>query len=330
MDDLCRYAGSALAFIGRYVSGRPLAHAVIVAAVLGAVACSVGAQYGIKLLVDAVAAGFTGSPVQVWLAFVLLATLIGADNLLWRLASWIASSTFVAVSGDLRRDLFRHLTGHAPSYFVDRMPATLTSRITATSNAVYTLENMFVWNVLPPCMATVAAIIFTATVSIPMALSLTMLAGVLVFVMCRLAAAGRPLHHEFAAKAATVDGEMVDVVANMPLVWAYCGLGREHSRLDAAIDLELGARRRSLFYLEKLRLFHAVVTVLLTIAFLAWALRAVAERRRDRRRRGAGVHARTFNSACHARPGSGTGGRDSACRPTVGGARYPARAASHA
>ena len=34
------------------------------------------------------------------------------------------------------------------------MPGTLTSRITATSNAVFTLQNMFVWNVLPPCVAT--------------------------------------------------------------------------------------------------------------------------------------------------------------------------------
>ncbi len=249
-----------------------MAHAVIVAAVLGAVTCSVGAQFGIKLLVDTLAVGVTASSQQVWLAFGLLVTLIGADNLLWRLASWIASSTFVAVSGDLRRDLFRHLTGHAPGYFVERMPATLTSRITATSNAVYTLENMFVWNVLPPCMATVAAIIFILTLSTPMALSLTLLAGLLVFAMCRLAAAGRPLHHEFAAKAATVDGEMVDVVSNIPLVWAYCGLGREHSRLDAAIDVEVGARRRSLFYLEKLRLFHAAVTVVLAVALLAWAL----------------------------------------------------------
>ena len=38
----------------------------------------------------------------------------------------------LCVTGDLRRDLFRHLTGHAPSYFAERMPGTLTSRITAT------------------------------------------------------------------------------------------------------------------------------------------------------------------------------------------------------
>src|SRR6202035_4718473 len=90
--------------------------------------------------------------------------------------------------------------------------------------------------------------------------------------MFRLAASGRPLHHEFADRAAAVDGAMGDIVGNMPLVWSFCGIGREHRRLDATIDGELVARRRSLFYLEKLRLFHAAVTVVLTIALLAWAI----------------------------------------------------------
>ena len=89
-------------------------------------------------------------------------SLIAADNLLWRVASWTASSTFVGVTGDVRRDLFRYLTGHAPSYFADRLPGMLTSRITATSNAVFAVENMFVWNVLPPCIATVSAIAWSA------------------------------------------------------------------------------------------------------------------------------------------------------------------------
>ena len=94
---------------------------------------------------------------SVWMPFALLVSLIAADNLLWRVASWIASYSFVRVTGDLRSELFRHLTGHAPSYFQDRMPGTLTSRITATSNAIYTIENMFIWNVLPPCVATHSA-----------------------------------------------------------------------------------------------------------------------------------------------------------------------------
>ena len=65
---------------------------------------------------------------------------------------------------------------------------------------------------------------------------------------------------------------MVDVISNMPLVRAFCGLGYEHDRFDATVNRELTARGRSLRYLEKLRLIHAGVTVVLTIALLAWAI----------------------------------------------------------
>jgi ATP-binding cassette, subfamily B, bacterial len=269
MADLCEYAHRPLAFIVRYIRLRPLSHGVILVAVLGAVACSVCTQYGVKFLVDTLAHGASAG---VWTAFALLGSLIAADNLLWRLASWIANFAFVGVTGDLRRDLFRHLTGHSPRYFAERLPGTLTSRVTATANAVFTGENMFIWNVLPPCAATVAAIALVCTVSLPMALGLAAVAGVMVLIMFRLAAGGRPLHHDFASKAAAVDGEMTDVVTNMPLVRAFGGFLREHRRFDIAIEREMEARRRSLFYLEKLRIFHAVVTIVLALGLLAWAI----------------------------------------------------------
>jgi ATP-binding cassette subfamily B protein len=270
MDDVTRYAGRPLAFMLRYIRLRPGSHLLILATVVAAVACSVSTQYGVKYLVDALSENGVGS--GVWTAFLLLVSLIAADNLLWRLASWVANFTFVGVTGDVRRDLFRHLTGHSPSYFADRMPGMLTSRVTATSNAVFTVQNMSMWNVLPPCAATVAAIGFVLTISVPMAVSLAMVGGVTVAAMFRLAAAGRPLHHDFADKTAAVDGEMVDVVSNMQLVRAFCGLSREHRRFDATIDREMTARRRSLLYLEKLRIMHALVTVILTLWLLAWAI----------------------------------------------------------
>jgi ATP-binding cassette subfamily B protein len=254
----------------RYMRLRPAAHAVIVAIVLAAVTCSVATQYGVKYLVDALS-GFAGSAV-VWSAFLILVSLIAADNLLWRLAGWIASYTFVRVTGDVRRDLFRHLTGHAPSYFANRMPGTLTSRVTATSNAVYTVENMFVWNVLPPCVASVAAIALVVTISPLMASVLVVVAGAMIILMFHMAAAGRPLHHDFANKAAAVDGEMMDVISNLPLVNAFCGIGREHRRFDAIVDHEMAARRRSLLYLERLRILHAVITICLIVGLAAWAI----------------------------------------------------------
>src|SRR3954471_14476604 len=201
MDDLCRYIDRPIAFILRYVQQQARWHFVIVTAVLAAVGCSVSTQYGVKYLVDILSGGKTN---DVWPAFLVLVLLIGADNLLWRLAGWIASFTFVRVTGDLRRDLFRHLTGHSPSFFADRLPGMLTSRVTATSNAVYTVENMFIWNVLPPCAAVIVAIAFIMSVSVPMAAALMAAGGIVVIAIFRMASAGRPLHHEFADKTATV------------------------------------------------------------------------------------------------------------------------------
>jgi len=271
VSDVSRYANRPIAFTFRFVRQRWLAHAAILAAVLAAVGCSVGTQYGIKLLVDALTHS-SGANHHAWTALGFLVALIAADSVLWRLAGFVAHSAFVGVTGDLRRDLFRHLTGHAPGYFAERMPGTLASRITATSNAVFAVENMFVWNVLPPCAATAVAISLVGTVSASMALVLMPAAGLMVVALFRLAARGQSLHHDFADKAAAVDGEMVDVITNMPLVWSFCGLGREYRRFDATVAREMEARRTSLLYLERLRILHAAVTIIFAIGLLAWAV----------------------------------------------------------
>ena len=127
--------------------------------------------------------------------------------------------------------------------------------------------------------ATVGAIALVTTFSAPMAGTLFVVGAVMIVVMFRLAAAGKPLHHEFADKAAAVDGEMVDVIGNMPMVRAFCGIRREHSRFDQAVDREMTSRRRSLFYLEKLRLTHALITIVLTVCLLAWAIERLVSAR---------------------------------------------------
>ena len=267
-DDLCDYAGRPGKFIVRYIAMRPKMHALIVVCVLGAVTCSVSTQYGLKKLVDVLAAG--PEHTNVWLPVGILCALITLDNIFWRVSCISAGFTFVKVTGDVRRDLFRHLTGHAPSFFIDTAPGTLASRITATSNAVFTLENMFVWNVMPQCAAALGAIFFVATVSVTMALMLAGVSAVMIVCLFKIAAAGKPLHHDFAAKAATVDGEMVDVVGNMSLVKSFGQLPHEYDRFGKTIGREMQARQRSVLYLERVRVIHAVVTVLIAIGLLVW------------------------------------------------------------
>jgi ATP-binding cassette subfamily B protein len=206
------------------------------------------------------------------MAFLLLAGLIAADNLTWRIGGWIATHAFVAVTGDMRNDLFRYLTGHAASYFADRLPGTLAGRVTATSNAIYTVESVFAWNVLPPIVAVVFSIALLLSVNWAMALLLVVGAALVAYILVRLAANGQSLHQQYASNAASVDGELVDVLTNMPLVRAFGAIGREHSRFNAHVQGEVTARRRSLRYLEKLRLFHAVTTAALTAGVLGWAI----------------------------------------------------------
>jgi ATP-binding cassette subfamily B protein len=271
IGDITRFTERPFAFILHYVLSRPTSHGFMMMAVIGAAACAVSTQYGIKFLVDTLAPGPPGDG-RVWLAFALLVALIAGDNLLWRIAGWIASRTIVADTGDVRNDMFRHLMGHAPRYFADRLPGVLTSRITATSNAMFTIEYLIMWNVLPPCVATFGAIIYLSALSPLVTAGLTAFSVLLVVLLFKVAARGWPLHRHFADKAAAVDGEMTDIVSNMPLVRAFGAFHRERTRLAQAIGLELVGRRRSLRYVEKLRLMHAVVTIAVTIGLLVWVI----------------------------------------------------------
>ncbi|WP_114810295.1 ABC transporter ATP-binding protein [Paraburkholderia kururiensis] len=268
---LASYAHRPLAFLFRFIRRHPLAHAIVLASVFAAVGCALASQYAIKHLIDVLGAG-RNHPGPLWGAFAILVGLIAADNLLWRVGGWVAAHTFVAVTGDLRRDLFQYLSGHSPTYYAEKQPGTLASRITATSNAVYTAENTMAWNVLPPCIAVMGAIVMIITVNPLMAGGLLLCSAILSVILYKLAGRGSARHHQFATRAASVDGELVDVIANMALVRAFGMTLREQKRFGATVKAEMDARQNSLLYLEKLRLLHAVITALLSAGLLGWAL----------------------------------------------------------
>jgi ATP-binding cassette subfamily B protein len=270
-EDMPRLRTHPIGFMWHYVRRHPWGHATVFTSVLVAVVCAVSVQYGLKHLVDVIAAG-PGKAPGLWLAFAMLCGLVAADSLLWRVAGWAAAYTFVRVTGDIRRDLFGHISGHSPSYFAERLPGALASRITATSNAAFTIENTGSWNVLPPIVAVVCSIAFISSVNPTMAGALVGAAALLGGLIFHLARRGTPLHRSFAAKAAGVDGEFVDVISNMSVVRAFGAIFREQRRIATTMDVEMGARRASLIYLERLRLIHAVITATLISGVVAWGL----------------------------------------------------------
>src|SRR4030081_3345651 len=124
-----RYAShGAIRFLAHYVRRRFFSHAVVLGAVLAAVVCAVGSQYAVKNLVEVLG---TQHPANytLWSAVALLLALVAGDNLLWRLAGWVSTHAFVAVGGDIRLDLFNHLSGQGTRFFVERFPGGLAGRI---------------------------------------------------------------------------------------------------------------------------------------------------------------------------------------------------------
>jgi ATP-binding cassette subfamily B protein len=83
-----------------------------------------------------------------------------------------------------------------------------------------------------------------------------------------LARRGTPLHSAYAHEAASVDGELVDVIGNMGVVRAFGATFREQERFAGRMQGEMAARRRSLIYMEKLRLTHAIMTAVITAGLL--------------------------------------------------------------
>jgi ATP-binding cassette, subfamily B, bacterial len=268
-----RYAShGAVGFLLYYVRWRTAGHLIVLGAVLAAVGCAIGSQYAVKNLVDVLGTALPYDP-AVWGAVGILLALVAGDNLLWRLAGWVSTSVFVAVGGDLRRDLFDHLCGHSTRFFADQFPGALAGRITTAATAAWSIESSLTWTVIPPAAAVVSAIVLLSVIDWELTAVLALVVSIIGVIIARVAWRNRDLHHRFAARSAEVTGNLADVVSNIGLVRAFGAAQRERARLSSDIDREMTAQRESLRALERLRLFHAIAVFAVAAGMLAWSVR---------------------------------------------------------
>ena len=262
---------AALAFVRYYVLRRGLAFGAVFALVVAAALCAVAVQYGMRLLVDAMAAGAAARP-AVWAPLAAFMGLIAAESALWRLAGWLAARTIVATGVDIRLDLFGHLSGQAMRYFADHMGGALGGRITAAAGAFGAVMAALVWNITPPCAD------FLGALAVFLAVDWRMAAALLVFVTGAVAGlalfgmSGRPLHRAYAERAGRVGGELIDTVANVWAVKAFSARERERGRLAGLFGAEAGAQARSWLHLERTRVVHDLALWVVAGCMLAWAV----------------------------------------------------------
>ncbi len=264
-------ARGATRFLARYVMRRFFSHAIVLTAVLAAVGCAVASQYAVKHLVDVLGARHPASHV-LWGSVGSLLGLVAADNLLWRLAGWVSTYAFVAVGGDIRMDLFDHLSGQGTRYFVEQFPGALAGRITAAANAAWTIESSLTWTTIPPGAAVLGSIFVLGTINWHLTAVLLLVVTAIGGGIGWMASHGSHLHQSFAGHAAHVSGDLTDVVSNIGLVRAFGTARLEQERLGSKIREEMQAQRASLRSLERLRLLHAVAVFFVTAGVLIWSV----------------------------------------------------------
>nr|WP_286197533.1 ABC transporter ATP-binding protein [Variovorax boronicumulans] len=261
------------AFLWHYVRRRPLLFGTLSLLIVAGAACSVGVQYGMKLIVDAMALDDRHS-LAIWRWLALFIVLIAAESLCWRLGGWLGCHAVVATGVDVRQDMFRHLSGHSQDYFSRHMAGSLGNRVTATAGATGSILGTLIWKILPPCVDFLGAAVVLWTVDLRMAGALAGFVALMGAVLARFGRRARPLQQRFAEQAARVGGELVDVVANIWTVQAFGARAREHRRLRAAFGLEAQAQRRSWLYLEKVRAAHDLCLWLMAGGMLAWVVQS--------------------------------------------------------
>lgn len=264
-----------LAFLWRYVRARPWHFGGLLSLVVSASICAVAVQYGMKLLVDAMAqSGSNRGAANVWLPLWLFLGLIVMENVFWRLGGWLGCRTVVASCVDIRVDLFQYLTGHPMRYFNEHFAGSLGNRISAVGQAAGAIYGGLAWKVVPPIVDFIGAVVVLLTVDWRMAVALVLFVLLVALLITGFGIRGRGKHQRFAAQAARVGGELVDAVSNVWTIKAFSARDREAERLAQEIGYESRAQRRSWMYLEKARVMHDICLSLMAGGMLVWAIRS--------------------------------------------------------
>lgn len=262
-----------VAFLWHYICARPWHFGGLLALIVGAASCAVAVQYGMKLLVDAMAQGTADrGSANVWWPLGLFIGLIVTENVFWRLGGWLGCRTVVASVVDIRVDLFKHLTGHPMRYFTEHFAGSLGNRISAVGQAAGAIYGGLAWKIVPPIVDFLGAVVVLLTVDVRMAVALILFVAIVAVLITGFGIRGRYKHQRFAAQSARVGGELVDAVSNVWTIKAFSARDREAERLAHEIGYEARAQRRSWMYLEKARVMHDICLSVMAGGMLIWAI----------------------------------------------------------
>ena len=259
-----------IAFSGT-IRRRPLLHFGALASVLLVASCACAAQYGLKMIVDAMAQGVDHIAVA-WRALAVFAGLLGGESVLWRLGSRLGYRAILVDKAEAKLDLFDHLGGHSSRYFTDLLSGSLANCISSTGDAVQQTLSIVLFNIAPVCADFCAALAILATVGWRLVAALGLFVLVAAGTLALFGQRGTPRHRAYADRAAEVGGALVDVVSNIWTVKAFSAHSRERRRFAQLLNTEATAHRNSVMYIERMRVLHDLALWLMAGGMLIWSL----------------------------------------------------------
>ncbi len=272
---------TAIGLLFRYARRQLRLTGLVLLLVTGGALSAVAAQYGLKLVVDAMTGGAGGpaAPRDVGLVTRSLAVFLGLlalESACWRVGGFLGARAVVAVGEDIRLDLFGSVTQRSYQFFGAQASGALAARIASASTAATAALRTLIWNVVPPATDLAGSVVVLSLVDWRIGMALLATAVPMTIMLNRLGRRGFPLHQAYHREAASVGGILSDVLGNMATVHVFGARAWEIGRLRSQIQAENRAHVASWMFLERLRschdaVFWAVNAAVLASAVLLWS-----------------------------------------------------------
>ncbi|MES1973204.1 MAG: ABC transporter ATP-binding protein [Pseudomonadota bacterium] len=265
------FLASPVRFLAHYVAIRPLGFALLTLIVVAAASSSVGVQYAMKLLIDAMT-GRGHALAPVYTALAAFVGLVAFENLLLRVSATLLCQLTVSSAVRIRLDMFDYLTGHQLSFFQNQRAGSLGHRVGALTGSFSALIHRILMEIAPPLISFVGALVIFLSIDLRMSIVLALTFVAVSIALVALGLRGDAYHKEFARQAGNGGGELVDVIGNIWAVKAFAARREELGRLRGFFEKEAAAQRRGWFFVERIRFLHDVALVLLVGGTLLWAV----------------------------------------------------------
>jgi len=189
-----------------------------------------------------------------------------------------ASGTTLVIIGPalrrkVRQELYHYLQFHSHRFFMGSFAGTLANRISEVSMGV----NHSLWTVLfdfwPVMISFSVSLFLVSQVNDSLFIFLATWIFIYVGVSFALATRCRKYAKAFASTRSQVSGKIVDAVTNVINTKMFSKLGFERDHLSKYLNLEVDAARKTFWFMEKMRWFQFISTLILQIGIISFALK---------------------------------------------------------